>query len=192
MEIRILQETELANAAGLSRYVFDNCVKYRMEFPQTIEFVEKYLTAENLMMLHKEAKLIVWGAFEQGQMVGVSGMQSDGMITMLYILPQCFRRGYGSSLLTTMQLYARESMGKEQVFLNATPAWTSMYFKKKGFTLVNPQQNMHVPFVTMSASCKQAQLFQKKHVPVMVIVGAIAGCFLLATIIGIAFMLWYI
>ena len=43
MEIRLLKEEELQNAAGLSRFVFDNCLRHRMEYPQTITFVEEYL-----------------------------------------------------------------------------------------------------------------------------------------------------
>ena len=43
MEIRILQDEEIKVASGLSRYVFDNCLRYRMEYPQTISFVEDYI-----------------------------------------------------------------------------------------------------------------------------------------------------
>ncbi len=192
MEIRILQEMELANAAGLSRYVFDNCVRYRMEFVQTIGYVENYLTTENLVNLCKENKLTVWGVFEQEQMVGVSGMQSDAMITMLYILPQCFKRGYGRALLDTMSRYAKDVYGREMVYVNATPAWTATYFMKQGFSFVNKQQDMHIPFVTMCGSCNYVQQPQKKRVSAKVIVGAIAGCFLFATIACIAYVLWYI
>ena len=72
MEIRILQEAELANAAGLSRYVFDVCLRNRMEFVQSISFVEDYLKAENLVALCSENKLTIWGVFEETQLVGVS------------------------------------------------------------------------------------------------------------------------
>ena len=192
MEIRILQEEELANAAGLSRYVFDNCVKYRMEFEQTTRYVEDYLTAENLIKLYKEEKLIVWGVFEKEQMVGVSGMQIDGMITMLYILPQCFRRGYGNALLTAMRKYAKENFTKEVIFVNATPAWISTYFTKHGFAFVNKQQDMRVPFVPLYTKTDVPATMQKKSVPGKVLAGAIIGCFLFATIVCFAFLLWYI
>lgn len=192
MEIRILQEEELTNAAGLSRYVFDNCVKYRMEFEQTTRYVEDYLTAENLIRLHKEEKLIVWGVFEQEQMVGVSGMQVDGMITMLYILPQCFRRGYGNALLCAMRKYAKECLNMDTIFVNATPAWISTYFTRHGFAFVNKQQDMRVPFVTLCTKTDDVSMMQKKPVPGKVIAGAILGCFLFATVVCVAFLLWYI
>ncbi len=192
MEIRILHDAELANAAGLSRYVFDNCVKYRMEFPQTIEFVEKYLEADNLANLSNEGKLIVWGVFKDGQMVGVSGIQADGMITMLYVLPQCFGKGCGASLLNAMRLYARTVFGRDKIFVNATPAWASTYFVKQGFAFVNRDQDMHVPFVTLYSDCAPVGVVEKKHVPTSVMIGAGIGCFLLATIVCVAFVLWYI
>lgn len=192
MEIRILEEAELANAAGLSRYVFDNCLRYRMEFVQTAGFVENYLKQENLTNLRNEGKLTIWGMFEQSQMVAVSGLQSDGMITMLYVLPQCWRRGYGNALLAAMREYAKDNYGMQRVLVNATPAWTSTYFTRKGFAYMQPQQNMHVPFVTLSAATNDAQIFTKRRVPGKVIALAIAGCFLFATVTGIIFMISYV
>ena len=97
MEIRILKEEELANAAGLSRYVFDICLRNRIEFPQTIVFVEEYMSTEHLRQLYREEKLTLWGAFSEDQLVAVSGLQSDGMITMLYVLPQFHHKGIGQN-----------------------------------------------------------------------------------------------
>ena len=192
MEIRILQEAELANAAGLSRYVFDVCLRNRMEFMQTIGFVEDYLKVENLAGLCRENKLTVWGVYEQTQLVGVAGLQSDGMITMLYVLPQCTRRGYGGKLVETMRKYGKEVYGMPCIMVNATPAWTSTYFVKNGFEYQVKQQNMHVPYVTMQSLPEEENLFQKRHVPAKVMVGAGLGCLLLATVACIAYLIVYL
>lgn len=192
MEVRILQDAELANAAGLSRYVFDVCLRNRMEFVQSIGFVEDYLKFENLTTLYRENKLTVWGVFEEAQLVGVAGLQSDGMITMLYVLPQCTRRGYGSALLETMRQYAKGVYGIQQITVNAMPAWTSTYFLRRGFGYVCKQQNMHVPFVTMRALSDEENIFKKKRVPMKVMVGAGVGCFLFSTAICVAFLISYI
>ena len=48
MEIRVLREEELIHASGLSRFVFDACLRNRMEFLQTIPFVEEYISEANL------------------------------------------------------------------------------------------------------------------------------------------------
>ena len=192
MEIRILQIEELANAAGLSRFVFDNCVRNRMEFVQTAAFVEEYLSLDNLTAMCQEQKLTIWAAFEMGQMVGVSGLQSDGMITMLYILPQYARRGFGSALLSTMREFAKDVYGFEQVTVNATPAWASTYFASQGFVFRDPKQNMHVPYVTMDAFSNKIQMFKKNYVSGKFIGITVVVCFLLATIIGCAYMAHYL
>ena len=192
MEIRMLQIEELKNAAGLSRFVFDTCLRNRMEFTQTISFVEDYLQIDHLQKLCDENKLILWGAFEETQMIGVCGLQSDGMITMLYILPQFANRGIGSSLLTTMRIYARDIYGLEKVLLNATPSWTAFYFVKQGFSYLYPNQNMRVPFVPMYALAKDISISIKRRIPKRYIALAIFGCIALATVSAWGFMMWYL
>ena len=192
MEIRILQKEELKIASGLSRYVFDTCLRSRMEFPQTIAFVEEYIAEENLMRLYEERKLVLWGVFEGAQMVAISGMQSDGMITLLYVLPQCQNRGYGSRLLKDMREYAKEMCGFPKVMLNANPAWTSFFFAKKGFVNVNENQDLRAPFIPMYALSTNIEGFEKRKVAKKWIVLAIAGCFVFATIVGSLFMISYL
>ena len=192
MEIRFLREEELANAAGLSRYVFDNCLRPRMDFPQTISFVKSYLTELNLKTKVAEEGLLVWGVYENGQLLGVSAMQSDGLITMLYVLPQCFCRRYGAKLLEAMRIHAKEVMGLPKVTVNANPAFISYYFEKQGFHTVAPRQKMPVPFVTMYATSESLMFFKKRHVSGGIIAAAIIGCVLFATILGCGFMAWYL
>ena len=189
MEIRVIQESDMPNVAGLSRYVFDTCLRNRMEFEQTIGFVEDYLQVEHLLEMIREERVVLWGAFEGEQLVGVSGLQSDGMITMLYVLPQYANRGYGSALLGVMREYAKDVYDLPQVVVNATPAWTSSYFAKQGFAY--DHHNMHVPFITMRAKSGANPMFEKKHVPVKVMIGAAVGCLIFATVACIAYLIWY-
>ena len=192
MEIRILQNEEIKIASGLSRYVFDACLRNRMEYPQTIAFVEAYITEENLVKMCEERKLLLWGAFEGTQIVAVSGMQSDGMITLLYVLPQCQNRGYGSRMLKVMRTYAKDACGFERVTLNANPAWTSFFFGKKGFSNVNANQDLKAPFVPMYAMSTNIEGFEKRPVSKKWIVLAVVGCVLFATIAGSMFMISYL
>ena len=192
MEVRILQEEEIKIASGLARYVFDYCLRNRMEYPQTIAFVEEYITEENLRNLCAQNKLLLWGAFEGEQMVGVSGMQSDAMITLLYVLPQCQNRGYGSKMLKLMREYASKVCGFQRVQVNANPAWTSFYFAKKGFANVEQNQDLRAPFVPMYALSMNMEGFEKRKIAKKWIALAIVGCILFATIVGSAFMLFYL
>lgn len=192
MEIRILQEQDLANAAGLSRYVFDTCLRNRMEFEQTIGFVEEYLSLEHLTSMYQEGTLTLWGAYAEGQLAGISGMQSDGMVTMLYLLPQYQQKGYGGALLRTMGQYAKEIYGLEQIRVNATPAWSSTYFKAQGFCYVTKPATMQVPFIAMYAPTRMENVYGKRHVSGKVIAAAAIGCLLFATIGTIVFMCVYL
>ena len=192
MEIRMLQKEEIKIASGLSRYVFDYCLRNRMEYPQTIAYVEEYIAEYHLESVYDACELILWGVFEGNQMVGVSGMQSDGLITMLYVLPQCQNRGYGSKLLKTMRQYAKESCNFSKVTVNANPAWTSFYFAKMGFTYVNPDQDIKAPFVPMYAMSNYMEGFEKRPVSKRVIAFTVAGCILFATVAGCLYMISYL
>ncbi|MBQ2901672.1 MAG: GNAT family N-acetyltransferase [Agathobacter sp.] len=192
MEIRILQKEEIKVASGLSRYVFDYCLRNRMEYPQTISFVEEYISETNLTKLYDENKLLLWGVHEEGQMVGVSGMQSDGMITMLYVLPQQQNKGYGSMLLKVMREYGKKVCNFTKVTLNANPAWTSFYFGKKGFYHVNANPDLRAPFLPMYASSNNIEGFEKRPVSKRVIAFAVAGCILFATVVASLYMITYL
>lgn len=192
MEIRILREEELANAAGLSRYVFDTCLRNRMDFPQTIGFVESYVSVENLTRLHREQKLTVWGAFEMQQLVAVSALQSDGMITMLYVLPQFSGRKMGKNLLFAMREYAKEVYGFEKVVLNATPAWTAFYFSNQGFSYTNPDKNVRVPFVPMYAMSNSIESQKKSSISGKLVAIATFACLGIATLATCIYMITYI
>lgn len=192
MEVRILQKEEIKTASGLSRYVFDYCLRNRMEYPQTIAFVEEYITEANLSKLYEENKLILWGAFEEEQMVAVSGMQSDGMITLLYVLPQKQNKGYGSRMIKNMREYAKNVCGFEKVIVNANPAWTSFFFGKKGFIHVNSKQDLRAPFVPMYALSTNIEGFEKRPVSIRTIAFAVAGSILFATLAGSLYMIYYL
>lgn len=192
MNIRILKEEELIHASGLSRFVFDSCLRNRMEFTQTIPFVENYISETNLRNMCGENRLIVWGAFEQEQLVGVGGMQADGMITLLYVLPQFAGRSCGAKLLLTMRAYAKDVLQLPKVYVNATPAWTSAYFQKQGFLPVNANQNLRVPFVTLQALSEKMSFQKRERISGITIAWAIVACIGFATIAGSWFMISYL
>lgn len=189
MIVRILETAEIPNAAGLSRYVFDACLRNRMEFVQTIAFVEEYLKEEHLMELVREGKLVLWGAFDENSLTAVAGLQPDGWITMLYVLPQCANRGCGSALLASMREYAKTVYGLQQISVNATPAWTAAYFAKQGFAYEH--QDMHVPFLPMHAQTGSNPMFEKKYVPAKVMVFAALACLVFATITCALYLIGY-
>ena len=192
MIIRILKEEELIPAAGLSRYVFDTCLRNRMEFTQSIPFIENYISETNIRSMSNENKLVVWGAFEEEQLVAVGGMQTDGMITLLYVLPQYAGRGCGMNLLQVMRGYANDVLHLPRVLVNATPAWTSVYFKKQGFEPIHTASAVGVPFVSMQAMTEKVKVQKKERISGLTILLAILACVGFATIASVIFMLSYL
>lgn len=192
MIIRILKEEEMVHASGLSRYVFDTTLRNRMEFTQSIPFIEKYISESNLQCMTNESKLIVWGAFEGEQLVGVGGLQTDGMITLLYVLPQYANRACGKNLLEVMTGYAKDVLGLSKLVVNATPAWTCVYFKKQGFVPMNTNTPVGIPYMPMQMSIGQTVIQKKEKITGKTILLAILSCIGFATITGVLFMLSYL
>ena len=111
MKIKILQTEEVPKAVQLAQGVFEYCLRNTINEAQLIESFYTYVREENIRQLMEAQKLILWAAYdEQNNMVAVSGMQSEGHITLLYVLPYFQRRGYGKKLLLTMREYARENL----------------------------------------------------------------------------------
>lgn len=192
MEIRLLQENEIANASGLSRFVFDNCLRNRMSFAQTIHFVEEYITEANLRKMYQDETLLLWGVYEQEQLVGVGGLQSNGMLTMLYVLPQFWGRKYGTKLLFAIREYVRDVLQMERITVNATPAWTAAYFVKQGFSYVEKKPNMYNPFVSLYALSEKTMLYKKERITGKTIAIAAAACVGIATVVSSLFMIFYL
>ena len=117
---------------------------------------------------------------------------TDGLITMLYVLPQCAGRAYGSNLLQVMRGYAKDDLNLSRTLVNATPAWTSVYFKKQGYLPINNESALGVPFVPMQAFSNSGAMQKKEKISVLTVVFAILGCIGFATIAGVLFMLSYI
>ena len=193
MQIRLLQAEELENAAGLSHYVFDKCLRSRVEHEATLGYIDAYLTAENLMELTQEEKLFVWGAFDGDILIAVSAMDVKGLITMLYVLPQTFCKGIGTSLINAMKAYAKNNLNLEQVRANATPPSMGYFFEKKGFRRLDEIIDLNAPFMRLAYKFSAVtNVYPKRKVPKWAILCAIFGCITFTVVIGCIFMAFYL
>ena len=185
MEIKILQTEEVPKAVQLARGVFEYCLGNTINEAQLIESFYTYVREENIRQLMEEQKLTLWAAYdEQNNMVAVSGMQSEGHITLLYVLPYYQRRGYGKKLLLAMREYARGTLELAQVTVNAMPAWTASYFSKNKFKAVQP-----VPYVFMHAKSVESTDYPKKEIPTAAILATSLGGLAICTAIAIVFIM---
>lgn len=79
--------------------------------------------------------LLLWGAYENGGMAAIAGMQPDGEITVLYVTPARERRGTGLLLLNAMRDYAIAVLQLQRVTIEVTPVTKAPYFYKRGFAV---------------------------------------------------------
>ncbi len=140
-EIRMLQIEEIPQAVELAQGVFGFDLRQTITDPQMIRFFEEYTTVENLTGMVSQQRLYMWGIFEAAQLCGMSAMQPEGHITMLYVYPYFRKKKYARQLLDMMRRFAKQSLGLERVTACALPAWTATYFIKNGFWQMRMQQN---------------------------------------------------
>ena len=121
MEIKLLTTEQLPEAAGLARGVFDYCLRNSINNPKMVQAFEQYSHQDYLKHMMEENYLVMWGAYEQGTIVGMSAMQTEGHITMLYVHPMYQRRGIGKKLLEEMRKYAKSAYNLSMVTVIAIP-----------------------------------------------------------------------
>ncbi len=191
MEIRILTIEEIPQAVSLANGVFDYCLKNYIKDQQTVGFFLEYANEENIRQMMQEGRLILWGGFEQNNLVAMSGMQREGHITMLYVLPLFQGRGWGKELLLEMRSYAKKELHLQYVTVNATPAGAAGYFGKRRFqsaALPNPMAS----YIPMQAKSVEKVSYEKKPIPAGWAIGTSVGAVVLSAVVAFGFMIFYI
>lgn len=147
MEIRLLCGNELQWAVNTANEVFERCVRpYVRSNEETAQYYN-YVRLEYLWQEMSAGRLLLWGAFENGQMCAVSAMQSVGHVTMLYVRPQYSGRHVAMRLLDEMCGYAASVLGRERVTIHVTPVASASFFYHVGFTTIQgaPLCNGYMP-----------------------------------------------
>ena len=186
MEIKLLTAEQLPEAAGLARGVFDYCLRNSIPNPKMIQAFEQYSHQDYLKHMMEDGYLVMWGAYEQGTIVGMSAMQSEGHITMLYVHPMYQRHGIGKKLLEEMRKYAKSIYNHSGVTLNAMPVWTENYFAKRKFRRMDVMPNQD--FVSMQAASLDEITYEKKPLSTGVVLSVVFGSLffcILAVVIGL-------
>lgn len=148
----MLRDEEIAYASGLAELVCRNSVETAGVSPEIWSLVSGYVERERLIQAVRSGKMFLWGAFEgpdanvvrsqppetvtASTFCAVGGMQREGHVTMLYVLPQCQGRGIGKKLLSAMTAYGFDVLGHSRLTLSAMPSWTVSYFKGAGFSVM--------------------------------------------------------
>jgi GNAT superfamily N-acetyltransferase len=193
MEIRKLRTEEYLEAMLVAHGVFDYCIRGRISDRRLIDGFDAYAKEESMLKMAEAGQITLWGVFDENRMVGMSAMQSEGHITMLYVYSAFQRRGYGSKLLGEMRRYAASEYGYREVTLNALPAWTADYFIKRGFHPDKVSPGTQLPFVPMQArTIGSYKTYEKKPLSTGMILGTSLGGLLICIVIAVVFMLVYL
>lgn len=190
MEIKILTIEEMPQAVALANGVFHYCYGNQIKDQQTLDFFSSYVNQENIGQMMQQGRLVLWGGYEQDQLVAMSGMQREGHITMLYVLPLFQKREWGRELLLEMRSFALTELHLEQVSVNAMPAWTAGYFAKRKFTAVSLPNPM-AAYVPMQAKTVKKISYEKKTVSTGWLLGTMIGTLVLSAVVAVGFILSY-
>lgn len=185
MEIQMLTAQHIPQVVQLARQNFYECIKPFFEDVSMMQAFYEYVTEENLGQLMNQNRLYLWGAYEDGQLVGTAGMQSEGHITILCVTKIYQRRGIGKSLLSTMLNFAGPRLRLKRVTVSAMPAWSWTFFQKQGFVQMNNMNTMAASFVPMEIKCPSQLEYEKKPIKEGVVLGIVFGFLALCILIAV-------
>lgn len=185
MEIQILTVQHVPQVVQLARQNFFECIKPFLEDLSMVQAFYEYVDEGNLTQLVNQNQLYLWGAYDNGQLAGVAGMQAEGHITMLYVSKMYQRRGIGKELLYKMRQFAGSRLHLKRVTVSAMPAWSWTFFQRQGFTQMNQMNTMTANFVPMEAKCPYELEYQKKPIKQGTVLGIVGGCLAVCTFIAV-------
>ena len=186
MEIKTLTSLDIPQVVQLARQNFFECIKPFLNDVGMMQAFYEYVDENHLTQLMNQRQLYIWGAYENGQLVGVAGMQAEGHITMLYVQKMYQRRGIGKELLYTMRQFSSSELHHKKITVSAMPAWSWTFFQKNGFQKMNNVNTMMASFVPMEAKSVSVLTYEKQPLKESSIL-TIVGVFLtLCTFVAVA------
>lgn len=188
MEIRNLTEREITFASELAKVVYRSSVEPYFTDQQMRQAFYGYVDRDALHARWQDHQLMIWGAFENNNLCAVGGMQPEGHITMLYVLPQFQRRGIGRKLLAAMQKYAFSTCKLAGITVNATPAWTANYFKKSGFRMMR-QQSGNGAFASLEKKSSGVMEYETRPISPKVLLGISIGVLCLIVAVTLIYVI---
>lgn len=180
MDIRQIDGTQFNEFMEVARGNVENVVLPTLINPSMQKALRDYVSPEKLAQGMQTGSIALWGAYDSGRMVAVSAMETNGHITMLYVTPYWQKKKIAKALLETMKTFARERLGLTRVTVNAMPATSATYFKKRGFAELE-QQLAPMDFVSLWSDTKPFTDYERKKVST----GQLLVCFLLPVVIAL-------
>ncbi len=100
---------------------------------QGVQSFRDFVKDPGLKKMFLEGAYQVWGAFENGIMIGLVSIRNRGHISLLFVDTDHHRQGVATALLKNLFAYAKNEMDISEITVNAAPYATDFYHKT-GFT----------------------------------------------------------
>lgn len=173
----------LSQALEIARVTYHICLENAAWDQQSVRYFYEYAQDEVICEKVRRGDLYVWGAIHDHTLLGMGAITNMGQITMLYVLPEYQRQGIGSELLKGMKNYG-PTLYLNRITVNASPAFTSIWFGRQGFTSIQKNPPRNIPFLAMECRLSSIRDYSRRHVSG----GLLAGLFGGATVISLLIM----
>lgn len=207
MEIRLLNQNEIEGAVFTANEVFNCCARTYLKTQEEIDQYYQYTNTQHIWQEMSQGRLILWGALEHGQICGMSAMQSNGHITMLYVKPAYWHQRIGTQLMNHMRSFALSVLHLTRVTVHVMPVVSAPFFYKTGFSLIQGT-NLDLHFVPLEcvlgpmpyaynqsmavAAPKPEVTYPTKKVRTKVILAVTAITLLLTAAVAVGITIWHI
>lgn len=137
MDFTKLAANNLTEAVALVKKVFDEfeAQEYSPEGVATFyAHLEQYIIPARL----EKGPLQMWGAFENGRLIGVIALENHNHVALLFVDKQYHRQGVATQLFHLVMAYCIQKNIK-QITVNSAPYAVSIY-QRLGFVALDAEQ----------------------------------------------------
>lgn len=174
IDIRPLKTENLSQALELARVTYHACLENAVWDEQNVRFFYEYAQDAAICEKVNRGDLYVWGAIHNATLLGMGAITNSGQITMLYVLPEYQKQGIGSELLKGMKSYG-PTLYLKRITVNASPAFTSIWFGRQGFTPIQKNPPRNIPFLAMECKLSSIRKYPVRHIPGTVLAALFGG-----------------
>ena len=186
MKIIKINGPDISVAIQVSRNIFYQTIAPFAQSRQIIDYFEEYLqTVEQEVAA---GRLTLWGAIMNNCIVGVSALNTQGHITMLYVNQPDWHKGIGKKLIKEMRTFAYNEYRLEEITVNAMPVWTAGFFYSCGFAPVSATYSGNEIFIPLKIKVKKEIRYKRRAISTKAV---LLNVFIFLAII-MATIIWYV
>lgn len=128
MVIRRLKKNEWRDAMALAWRTFLRHVAPDYDEEGVRSFYE-FVTDVDLETMFMVGEYIAFGAFDDGELVGMSGMRGGNFLSLLFVDNEYHRKGVGTQLLGAVADHVRENNHKRDLIVYSSPYAVDFYHR---------------------------------------------------------------